>query len=67
MSSRIISLAEMYGIQDHFLNDAQEQSCEILFDIHPINYEHSEANMKNLRKESIHFLLDNIKKCLEER
>lgn len=66
MSSRIISLAEMYGIQGRFLNDGYQDS-EKLFSIPPIDYEHSEANIEELREESISFLLNNVKNCLEER
>lgn len=66
MSSRILSLAELYGVQNRFLDDEQKLDIDTLINMYPIDYEHSKTNIKDMQLKSTRFLKYNIGACLGE-
>lgn len=66
MGSRIVSLAELFGVLDHFCNTEDKMTCSYMEKIAAIDYSKKFSRFETMRTESIAFLLDGINHCMKE-
>ena len=66
MASRILSLTEVYSVQERFLREGKSLHIDTLINMQSIDYKRSEANLINMQLKSARFLKENIRACLGE-
>lgn len=66
MGSRIESLTELFGVQDHYCNIPNRTTFDYIYETASIDYSKEFTAFETMRKSSIGYLLSNINKILEE-
>lgn len=66
MGSRIESLTELFGVQDHYCNIPNRMTFDYIYETALIDYSKEFTAFETMRKSSISYLLSNINKILEE-
>ena len=66
MESRIVSLAELFGVSDHFCNTKNKMTYDSIKNLMVIDYSKKFDCFEKMRTESIAFLLDSINNCVRE-
>lgn len=66
MGSRIESLTELFGVQDHYCNIPNRTTFDYIYETASIDYSKEFTAFETMRKSSISYLLSNINKILEE-
>lgn len=66
MGSRIESLTELFGVQDHYCNIPNKMTFDYINETALIDYSKDFTAFEAMRKSSISYLLSNINKILEE-
>ena len=66
MGSRIESLTELFGVQDHYCNIPNRTTFDYIYETASIDYSKEFTVFETMRKSSISYLLSNINKILEE-
>lgn len=66
MGSRIESLTELFGVQDHYCNMADKMTSDYIHNTAAIDYSKDFTAFETMRENSIDYLLCNINKILEE-
>lgn len=62
MSSRIDSLADIFGLKSHFCKEEGKINANFLQQIKPIDYDANFDKFENMRRESLDFIVGNIVK-----
>lgn len=66
MGSRIESLAEVFEVLGHYCNSPERRTLEYINKIDLIDYSRRFAKFEMMRNESIHFLIQNVERCLKK-
>jgi len=67
MSSRILSMANMFGVTDRFCNEEAKLKKDWLLASLPVDYSRPTNEFETLRNDSIRFLKENIDACLGDK
>lgn len=66
MGSRIESLTDLFGVQEHYCNTLNKMTSEYIDNAASIDYSKSFIAFEKMREKSVEYLLRNIGKILEE-